>query len=85
MVLRREHPERCADPPTEVLGQDLDVRITQHRVVVSRHAPAVKLDRIRALGATLELVDGDMETARERAAAISRNLLASCSAAFLSI
>ena len=42
-------------------------------VVVSRHAPAVKLDRIRALGATLELVDGDMETARERAAAISRN------------
>lgn len=41
-------------------------------VVVSRHAPAVKVDRIRALGARVELVDGDMETARERAAAIAR-------------
>jgi threonine dehydratase len=40
--------------------------------VASRFAPAVKLDRIRALGARLELVDGDFETARERAAAIAR-------------
>ncbi len=42
-------------------------------VVASRFAPAAKLDRIRALEATLELVDGDIEVARERAAAIARN------------
>jgi len=42
-------------------------------VVASRFAPAVKLDRIRALGAGLELVDGDHERARERAAAIARH------------
>ena len=41
-------------------------------VVASRFAPAVKLDRIRALGARLELVDGDNELARARAAAIAR-------------
>ena len=41
-------------------------------VVASRFAPAVKLERIRALGARLELVDGDIELARERAAAIAR-------------
>ncbi|WP_406376484.1 pyridoxal-phosphate dependent enzyme [Streptomyces sp. NBC_00647] len=41
-------------------------------VVASRFAPAAKLDRIRALGATLELVDGDFEMARARAAAVSR-------------
>ena len=41
-------------------------------VVASRSAPATKLDRIRALGAELELVDGDFEMARERAAAIAR-------------
>ncbi|MEU2623823.1 pyridoxal-phosphate dependent enzyme [Streptomyces sp. NPDC007157] len=41
-------------------------------VVASRFATAVKLDRIRALGARLELVDGDHEMARERAAAIAR-------------
>ncbi|MFB6769231.1 threonine/serine dehydratase [Streptomyces sp. NPDC056337] len=41
-------------------------------VVASRFATRVKLDRIRALGAKLELVDGDHETARERAAAIAR-------------
>ena len=41
-------------------------------VVASRSAPATKLDRIRALGAELELVDGDFELARERAAAIAR-------------
>jgi hypothetical protein len=37
-----------------------------------RFAPAAKLDRIRALEARLELADGDIETARERAAAIAR-------------
>ncbi|MEO3885351.1 pyridoxal-phosphate dependent enzyme [Nonomuraea sp. B5E05] len=41
-------------------------------VVASRWAPAAKLDRIRALGAELELVEGDFETARERAASIAR-------------
>ncbi|MEU9244644.1 pyridoxal-phosphate dependent enzyme [Streptomyces sp. NPDC048385] len=40
-------------------------------IVASRFATAAKLDRIRALGATLELVDGDHETARDRAAAIA--------------
>ncbi|MFB7758253.1 pyridoxal-phosphate dependent enzyme, partial [Streptomyces sp. NPDC056121] len=40
-------------------------------VVASRFATVAKLDRIRALGARLELVDGDHETARERAAAIA--------------
>ncbi|MGW1747055.1 threonine ammonia-lyase [Streptomyces sp. NPDC002092] len=49
-------------------GRGLDVT-----VVASRFATAAKLDRIRALGATLELVDGDHESARERAAAIARN------------
>ncbi|MFP3116830.1 threonine/serine dehydratase [Streptomyces sp. Iso 434] len=42
-------------------------------VVASRSATAAKLDRIRALGATLELLDGDHERARERAADIARN------------
>lgn len=42
-------------------------------VVASRFAPAAKLDRIRALGAMLELVDGDFDLARERAAAIARD------------
>ncbi|MDT5063873.1 MAG: threonine dehydratase [Mycobacterium sp.] len=42
-------------------------------VVTSRFASAAKLDRIRALGATLELVDGDIEVARERAAALARH------------
>jgi threonine dehydratase len=41
-------------------------------VVASRWAPAAKLDRIRALGAELELVDGDFEMARERAAGIAK-------------
>jgi threonine dehydratase len=49
-------------------GRGLDVT-----VVASRFAPAAKLDRIRALGARLELVDGDFDTARERAAAIARH------------
>ncbi len=41
-------------------------------VVASRRAPAAKLDRIRALGVELDLVDGDFETARDRAAALAR-------------
>ncbi|MEU3166316.1 pyridoxal-phosphate dependent enzyme [Streptosporangium sp. NPDC006930] len=49
-------------------GRGLDVT-----VVASRFAPAVKLDRIRALGARLELVDGDFDMARERAVAIARH------------
>ncbi|MBB6571616.1 threonine dehydratase [Kribbella sandramycini] len=40
-------------------------------VVASRFATPAKLERIRALGARLELVDGDHELARERAAAIA--------------
>jgi threonine dehydratase len=50
-------------------GRSRGVDVT---VVASRLASAVKLDRIRALGATLELVDGDIEMARERAAAMAR-------------
>ncbi|WP_405063142.1 pyridoxal-phosphate dependent enzyme [Kribbella sp. NBC_01505] len=42
-------------------------------VVASRFATPAKLDRIRALGATLELVDGDHELARDRAAEIARS------------
>jgi threonine dehydratase len=49
-------------------GRGLDVT-----VVASRFATAAKLDRIRALGARLELVDGDHELARERAADIARS------------
>ena len=41
-------------------------------VVASRWAPVAKLDRIRALGAALELVDGDFEAARERATTIAQ-------------
>ncbi|MEU0797791.1 pyridoxal-phosphate dependent enzyme [Amycolatopsis sp. NPDC005961] len=41
-------------------------------VVASRFAPAAKLERIRALGAHLELVDGDFELARERAVALAK-------------
>ncbi|WP_329281284.1 threonine ammonia-lyase [Streptomyces sp. NBC_01451] len=48
-------------------GRGLDVT-----VVASRFATVAKLDRIRALGAGLELVDGDHELARERASAIAR-------------
>ncbi|MER6509459.1 pyridoxal-phosphate dependent enzyme [Nonomuraea sp. NPDC001636] len=40
-------------------------------VVAPRSAPAAKLDRIRALDAGLELVDGDFDLARERAAAMA--------------
>jgi threonine dehydratase len=49
-------------------GRGLDVT-----VVASRLAPAAKLDRIRAFGATLELVDGDFDMARERAVDIARH------------
>jgi threonine dehydratase len=49
-------------------GRGLDVT-----VVASRSAPAAKLDRIRALGARLDLVDGDFDLARERAAAVARH------------
>lgn len=40
-------------------------------VVASRFAPPIKLDRIRALDARLELVDGDHEIARRRAVEIA--------------
>ncbi|WP_246098038.1 threonine ammonia-lyase [Streptomyces botrytidirepellens] len=50
-------------------GRDRGLDVT---VVASRFATVTKLDRIRALGARLELVDGDHEMARERAAAIAR-------------
>jgi threonine dehydratase len=40
-------------------------------VVASRGAPAMKLDRIRALGVELELVEGDFEVARERAVSLA--------------
>lgn len=50
-------------------SRDRDLDVT---VVASRFATASKLDRIRALGAKLELVDGDHELARERAAAIAQ-------------
>jgi threonine dehydratase len=42
-------------------------------VVASRRAPAAKLDRIRALGVELELLDGDFDMARERAASIAES------------
>jgi threonine dehydratase len=42
-------------------------------VLASRSAPAAKLDRIRALDGRLELVNGDIEMARKRAAAIARH------------
>jgi threonine dehydratase len=41
-------------------------------VVASRSATGAKLDRIRGLRAELELVDGDIEVARERAASIAQ-------------
>jgi threonine dehydratase len=50
-------------------SRDRGVGVT---VVASRFATTTKLDRIRALGAKLELVDGDHELARERAAAIAQ-------------
>jgi threonine dehydratase len=49
-------------------GRGLDIH-----VVASRFAPAAKLDRIRAFGADLTLVDGDFDRARERAVAVARH------------
>ncbi|WP_163509736.1 threonine ammonia-lyase [Fodinicola acaciae] len=43
------------------------------RVVASRFAPATKLERIRAFGAELEIVDADFDTARARAVAIAQH------------
>jgi threonine dehydratase len=61
----------CAS--TGNLGQALAwsdrARALEVTVAASRCAPAAKLDRIRALGAKLELVDGDFDMARGRAAA----------------
>ncbi|MDH6221365.1 threonine ammonia-lyase [Streptomyces pseudovenezuelae] len=51
-------------------GRDRGLDVT---VVSSRFATASKLDRIRALDARLELVDGDHELARDRAVAIARS------------
>lgn len=51
-------------------GRNRGLQIT---VVASRLASAPKLDRIRAWGAGLELVNGDIEVARARAAAIARH------------
>jgi threonine dehydratase len=56
----------------QALGWSARGRRIEVTVVASRHATAVKLDRIRALGARLELVDGDHELARARAADIAR-------------
>jgi threonine dehydratase len=42
-------------------------------VVASRQAPAAKLERIRAFGVELEVVDGDFERARERATEIAQD------------
>jgi threonine dehydratase len=50
-------------------GRDRGLDVT---VVASRSAPVVKLDRIRALGADLVLVDGDYDLACEQATVISR-------------
>ena len=58
------------------LGQALAwsgrARGLQVTVVASRFAPTAKLNRIRALDAKLELVDGDIEIARDGAAAIAQ-------------
>ncbi|WP_350281336.1 pyridoxal-phosphate dependent enzyme [Kribbella sp. HUAS MG21] len=51
-------------------ARDRDLDVT---VVASRFATTAKLDRIRALGATLELVDGDHELARDRATALAHH------------
>lgn len=41
-------------------------------VWASQYAPPAKLERIRSLGARLEVVDGDLDLARERAAECAR-------------
>lgn len=50
-------------------GRDRGLAVT---VVASHAAPAAKLERIRALGAQLRVVDGDFEAAREHAAGLAR-------------
>jgi threonine dehydratase len=56
----------------QALGWSCGRRGLDVTVVASRRAPVAKLERIRALGAELELVDGDFEVARERAANIAQ-------------
>lgn len=46
-------------------------RTRRHRSGASCGTPTVKLDRIHALGARWELVDGDFDMARERVSAIA--------------
>ena len=68
------HPVVCASAGNlgQALGWSGRRRGVDVTVVASRSAPAVKLDRIRALGVELILVDGDFEVARERAAVVAR-------------
>ncbi|MCR6483089.1 pyridoxal-phosphate dependent enzyme [Amycolatopsis sp. OK19-0408] len=74
LVERGERAAVCASAGN--LGQALAWSGRDHgldvTVVASRAAPAAKLDRIRALGAHLELVDGDFEQARARAVHLAR-------------
>lgn len=74
LVERGERAAVCASAGN--LGQALAWSARDHgldvTVVASRFAPAAKLERIRALGADLELVDGDFEQARERAVFLAR-------------
>lgn len=51
-------------------GRKRGIHVT---VVASRSAPAVKLERIRALGARLEVIDGDYDMACARAAEIAQH------------
>jgi threonine dehydratase len=55
----------------QALGWSGGRRGLEVTVVASRRAPVAKLERIRALGAALELVDGDFDVARGRAASIA--------------
>ncbi|WP_246843257.1 threonine/serine dehydratase [Allokutzneria sp. NRRL B-24872] len=51
-------------------GRARDLNVT---VVASHKAPKAKLDRIRALGATLEVLEADFDTARDRAVEIAQH------------
>ncbi|SFW86084.1 threonine ammonia-lyase [Amycolatopsis australiensis] len=70
---RGERAAVCASAGN--LGQALAWSGRRHgldvTVVSSPSAPAAKLERIRALGARLELVDGDFDLARARARAVA--------------
>ncbi|MGW7264433.1 threonine ammonia-lyase [Streptomyces sp. NPDC054842] len=57
----------------QALGWSGRRRGLQVTVVASRTAPAAKLDRVRAVGAELEVVNGDFESARQRAAHLARS------------